>query len=152
MIRVSQHIPTACSLMLATGVLLAGCAAPQPRGTLSQELARITLETRPQDRIEAYRLDGTLVDGLRFDDLAPGNHDLRVRYYFEIPGSAGGAGSLGESRWERCILGVRYAGFDEGQDYIFQAQPMGFRASGSLRSASGEKLAAAQVIRCGPAA
>lgn len=152
MMRTSQRITTACSLMLAAGVLLVGCAAPQPKGPLSEKLARVTLETRPQDRIEAYRLDGQLVSGLHFDDLAPGNHDLRVRYYFEIPGSAGGAGSLGESRWERCILGVRYADFAGGQSYIFQAERKGFRAAGSLRAASGEKLAEAQVIRCGPAA
>ena len=138
--------------LLLNIALLGACAAPQPKGAMTADLARLTLETRPQDRLEAYRLDGELVDGLRFDDLTPGSHDVRVRYYFEIPGSAGGTGLLGESRWERCILGVRYDSFTRGERYTFEAAPRGFRATGWLRSANGGKLADAQVIRCGPAA
>lgn len=139
----------ALTSVLAAALMLSACAAPQPKGQLADARARVTLETRPQDRIEAYRLDGELVDGLRFPDLTPGSHDIRVRHHYEIPGAASG-GELGESRWERCIIGVRYADFTGGERYIFEAGRMGFRSVGWLRSADGEKLADAQIIRCGP--
>lgn len=144
-----QWFAAVCGV-LTIATILVGCATPQPRGELSAELVRVTLETRPQDRIEAYRRDGQLVDGLRFDDLTPGAHDLRIRHHFENIGSAGGTGLLGEPQWERCILGVRYANFAAGEQYIFAAERRGWRSVGWLRSASGETLAEAQVIRCGP--
>jgi hypothetical protein len=140
------------SLLLAATLTLAGaCAAPQPKGALADNSARVTLETRVRDRVEAYRLDGELAGGLRFDDLTPGAHTLQVRHHFEMPGSAGGAGMLGEPQWERCIVGVRYADFAAGERYTFEVQRRGFRSVGWLRSEGGEKLADAEVIRCGPA-
>jgi hypothetical protein len=140
------------SLLLAAAVTLLGaCAAPQPRGKLAEEQARVVLETRVRDRVEAYRLDGELVDGLRFNDLIPGSHDLRVRHHFEMPGSAGGAGLLGEPQWDRCIVAVRYNDFAGGEQYVFEVERRGFRSVGWLRSKSGKKLAEAEVIRCGPA-
>jgi len=142
---------SAAITMLMTMALVGACSAPQPRGPLADERARVILETRPQDRIEAYRLDGELADGLRFDDLAPGAHDLRVRHHFERPGSAAASGLLGEAQWERCILGVRYADFIGGQRYTFEVERRGLRSIGWLRGASGERLADAKVIRCGPA-
>lgn len=147
-----RSVAVSSMLLTAAMLLLGACAAPQPKGALADGRARVSLQTRVQDRIEAYRLDGELVDGLRFDDLTPGPHALQVRHRFEMPGSAGGAGVLGEPQWGRCILGVRYADFVGGQRYTFEAERRGFRSVGWLRSQSGEKLADAEVIRCGPAA
>lgn len=147
----SVHPRVTVSGALAVSLLLGACATPQPRGELSEGLARVDLETRPRDRIEAYRLDGDLANGLRFKDLTPGAHDLRIRHYFETTGASGGGGLLGEPQWERCILGVRYTDFASGERYTFEAERRGLRSAGWLRSASGEKLADAQVIRCGPA-
>ena len=58
---------------------------------------------------------------------------------------------LGEPQWERCIVGVRYANFVAGERYTFEVQRRSFRSVGWLRSEGGEKLADAEVIRCGPA-
>lgn len=135
--------------VLAAALLLGACVTAPPRASLSPELARVTLETRPQDRVEAYRLDGNLVDGLRFDDLTPGAHELRIRHHFETMGSASG-GLLGEPQWERCILAVRYGGFRGSEHYTLETERRGFRSVGWLNSSQGEKLADARVIRCGP--
>lgn len=140
----------ASMLLSAAAMLLGACAASQPKGTLAEERARVVLDTRVRDRVEAYRLDGELVDGLRFPDLAAGAHELRVRHHFEMPGSAGGAGVTSEPRWERCIIGVRYDDFTGGETYTFEVERRGFRSVGWLRSSGGEKLADAEVIRCGP--
>lgn len=137
--------------LLTASVLLGACSTSSPKGEMSTDQARVSLETRVKDRVEAYRLDGDLADGLRFDDLTPGAHTLQVRHHFEMPGSAGGAGMLGEPQWERCIVGVRYANFAAGERYTFEVQRRGFRSVGWLRSEGGEKLADAEVIRCGPA-
>jgi hypothetical protein len=138
-------------VLLAASVLLGACSTSSPKREMSTGQARVSLETLVSDRIEAYRLDSELVDGLRFDDLTPGTHTLQVRHHFEMPGSTGGAGMLGEPQWERCIVGVRYANFTAGGRYTFEVQRRGFRSVGWLRSEGGEKLADAEVIRCGPA-
>lgn len=147
--RRSNQRRCAVTGVLAAALSLGACVYAPTRAPLSPELARVTLETRPQDRTEAYRLDGQLVDGLHFDDLTPGAHELRIRHHFETMGSASG-GLLGEPQWERCILAVRYAAFRGGEYYTLETERRGLRSVGWLNSAQGEKLADARIIRCGP--
>lgn len=119
---------------------------------LAENQARISLETRPADQLSAYRLNGELVRGLRFPDLSPGEHSLQVRLRYERPGS-GQTGSLfGDPQWRTCILGLEYKDFRGGGEYRLYAEQRGQRSIGWLESADGERLARAEIIRCGPAA
>lgn len=136
--------------LLVTGLLTLGCAAPAPT-PLADDQARLELGTqRPGDRISAYRLDGELVPGLRFPDLAPGRHTVQVRFRYEVPGSAGGAGLLGEPQFRSCILGIDYADFSAGSSYRFVADRRGIRPTGWLASSANQRLSRASIIRCGP--
>lgn len=138
-------------LLITTVTLLGACSTQQSRGMMTDERAQIALETGVSDRAEAYRLDGGLVDGLRFPDLTPGSHELRVRHHFEMPGPGGSGKLTADPQWERCIIGVRYDDFAAGEKYVFEIERRGFHSFGWLRSEGGEKLADAKVIRCGPA-
>ncbi|UAW99234.1 hypothetical protein KEM63_04490 [Halopseudomonas nanhaiensis] len=130
-------------------LLMAGCAQ-QPSEPVAEGNARIEFDTAPMDQLSAYRLDGELVDGIRFPDLTPGSHELQVRFRYEMPGGAGGGGTMGEPQYRTCILGVAYDNFAAGETYVFSAQRLGWQSVGSLRGSSSEKLASAQTIRCSP--
>ena len=136
------------TLALCT-LAIAGCAQ-QPREPLSAGNARIEFDTAPMDQLSAYRLNGELVDGIRFPDLAPGSHELQARFRYEMPGGAGGGGTMGEPQYRTCILGLSYDDFRPGETYVFSAQRLGWQSVGSLRSSDSEKLASAQTIRCSP--
>lgn len=136
--------------LLTLALAIIGCAAPA-LAPLSDKQARLELSTqRPADRISAYRLDGELVRGLRFPDLNPGKHDVQVRFRYEVSGAAGSPGMLGEPQFRTCILGIDYADFSAGEAYRFIADRRGIRPAGWLESADNQRLAQANIIRCGP--
>ena len=136
-------------LCLPLTALLSACAvAPLP--PLDDTHARVGLKTEAANRVQASRLDGEPVGGLQFPDLTPGEHRLEVRLFFEVPGGGGdvsGSFSTGE---RRCILAVEYADFAAGQHYQFHASRRGWGPVGWLLDASGNKLATAREVRCGP--
>ena len=136
-------------LLAVCALTIAGCAQ-QPQAPLTDDRARVEFDTAPMDQLSAYRLDGELVDGIRFPDLHPGAHELQVRFRYEMPGGAGGGGSMGEPQYRTCILGLSYDGFQPGETYVFSAQRLGWQSVGSLKGNRGEKLARARTIRCSP--
>ncbi|MEH6499879.1 MAG: hypothetical protein V7751_10870 [Pseudoalteromonas distincta] len=144
--------------VLIAALMTLGCATntntvKPPTAPPSQEQARVELGTqRPADRISAYRLDGELVRGLRFPDLEAGAHNVQVRFHYEVPGSAGGTGMPGEAQMRTCILGIEYADFSPGVTYRFVADRLGIRPVGWLESADSQRLASAEILRCGPGA
>lgn len=146
-----MHFNLARALALTIAAILTGCTTHTTE-PLAENQARISLETRPADQLSAYRLNGELVRGLRFPDLSPGEHSLQVRFRYERPGS-GQAGSLfGDPQWRTCILGLEYNDFRGGAEYRLYAEQRGQRSIGWLESVDGERLARAEIIRCGPAA
>lgn len=128
------------------GLLLGACAAPVPPADPGQ--ARISLRAAPADVLSAQRLDGQrLADG-RYVDVAPGTHELQLRYQYD---SRQGSGLFGEPRRVTCELRLRYAHFQAGRDYRFEARPLSLKAQGWLYDQDGtEPLARAEVVRCGP--
>lgn len=147
-----MRFPALLTLTLLATAVTSGCAAPS-QTPLAQNQARVELSTqRPSDRISAYRLDGDLVRALRFPDLEPGRHELQVRFHYEVPGSASSTGQMGEAQWRSCILGISHAEFTAGSQYRVVADRRGLRPAAWLETADGQRLANAEVVRCGPGA
>ncbi len=136
-------------LIALCAFITAGCAQ-QPQAPLPDDRVRVEFDTAPMDQLNAYRLDGELVDGIHFPDLRPGAHELQVRFRYETPGGAGGGGPMGEPQYRTCILGLTYDQFQAGETYVFSAERLGWQSVGSLKSSRGEKLASARTIRCAP--
>ncbi|QIB52820.1 hypothetical protein [Pseudomonas sp. OIL-1] len=131
-------------------LLLAGCVS-QPHEPVPPNVVRINLDTmRPGDHLSAYRLDGELVQGLRFDDIPPGEHELQVRYRYESSARASASGLLGDIQRRSCILAVYYDGFEAGYEYRLVANQLGWSTVGWLEGPGGESLVSARVLRCGP--
>lgn len=134
------------SILLPLLTLLVSCAQPLPPSP--GELARVLLDSGSRADMRAYRLDGELVRQLRFPDLPAGEHDIQVRYQFEVPGTMGGLGQISEPHRRSCILGLRWD-FAPGQHYQLTAYRLGWQPVGWLETATGERLVRARVIRCG---
>ncbi|HDZ55795.1 MAG TPA: hypothetical protein ENI17_04230 [Pseudomonas xinjiangensis] len=140
------------SLLLFASMVAVGCAH-RPTPPLSDDMARVTLDTiSPTDELSAYRLDGELVDGLQFPDIDPGPHEVRVRFRYEAPGRVSAGGLATEVQRRSCIMAVNFDGFAAGEEYRLVANRLGWTSVGWLESAAGDKLASAEVIRCGPGA
>lgn len=133
---------------LLTAALLLGACAQTPLPPLTGDQARVELDGDVGSTVRAYRLDGTPQRHLRFDDLSAGPHELQVRYEFEIPtgGSVQGVFSSGR---RTCIMAVSHA-FEGGQHYRFALARRGWRPAGWLYDQSGNLLARASEVRCGP--
>ena len=131
-------------------LLLTGCVS-QPHEPVPPDVVRINLDTmRPGDHLSAYRLDGELVRGLQFDDIPPGEHELQVRFRYESSNRGYASGMLGDIQRRSCILSVYYDGFEAGYEYRLVVNQLGWSTVGWLEAPSGESLASARVLRCGP--
>lgn len=128
--------------------LLTSACAQTPLPPLADNQARVELDGDVGSTVRAYRLDGAPQRHLRFDDLSAGRHALEVRYEFEIPtgGSVQGVFSSGR---RTCIMAVSHA-FEGGQHYRFALARRGWRPAGWLYDHSGNLLARASEVRCGP--
>jgi len=126
-------------LLLAASVV-AGCQTPMPAA--NPQMAWVDFSTPfPNDRLlMAERLDKQrLVDG-RFFEVAPGNHELIVRFDFEVPGSGGSSMMDGPS--ERiCYLTINYDHFEAGQRYVLEGRSIAFTPEARLYNAKREIVA-----------
>ncbi|MEL0167688.1 MAG: hypothetical protein VW877_06115 [Pseudomonadaceae bacterium] len=133
--------------LLMAALLLSACAQT-PLPPLAGNQARVELDGDVGSTVRAHRLDGTPQRHLRFDDLNAGPHELQVRYEFEVPtgGSAQGVFSSGR---RTCIMAVSHA-FQGAKHYRFELARRGWRPAGWLYDQSGNLLARASEVRCGP--
>ena len=129
-------------------LLLAGCASPLPAADPQQ--AWVDLRPLPGQVLMADELDRRDLRDGRYFQMAPGAHELLLRYQFERPGSGGLSDPGGGPVWITCQLRITYEHFAAGQRYQIDARPIsGYRAQAWLRDAQGQVLARAQVLRCG---
>ena len=131
--------------LLAALALLGACAGPLPAPDPQQ--AWIELRTEPGELLMAERTDDVRLDDGRYFQVSPGAHRLQVRFSFEVP--SGGFGPDSGPAWRTCILAVDYAGFAAGARYRLEARRIAHRAMGRLLDADGQRLARAEVLRCG---
>lgn len=131
--------------LLLSLLALGACAGPLPAHDPQQ--AWVELQVRAGYTLMAHRLDGTPSRDGRYFQLAPGTHELQLRFQFEVPGGAGETGR--EPRLTTCLLRLDYDGFAAGQRYRIEARPLQYRAQAWLYGEDRQILARAEVLRCG---
>jgi hypothetical protein len=134
----------ALALLLLSGMLVA-CAGPLP--PRDPQLAWIDLHAAAGHTLMADRLDGERVNDGRYFQVAPGAHDLQLRFQYEVNG--GGAEEPSEPRLITCLVRIRYDGFAAGQRYRVEARPLAMRAQAWLYDGQRQLLAGGKVLRCG---
>lgn len=132
-------------LMLSSlPVLLAGCSL-LPRHDPGQ--AWVDLDSAENEQLQALQVDEKPLDDDRFFQVSPGQHELQVRFQFEVDPS--NIGPQSEALARTCLLTIDYADFAAGGLYRLEADSFGFRPLVQLVDAQGRKLARGREGRCG---
>ena len=121
------------------------CASPLPPADPQQ--AWVELYASPGYTLMAHKLDDQQTRDGRYFQVAPGAHELQVRFQFEVTGGGGGEFSS-EPIEMTCHLRLRYDGFVAGQRYRIEARPLQYKAQGWLYGEGRQVLARADVLRC----
>ncbi|MBC9252951.1 hypothetical protein A9179_22040 [Pseudomonas alcaligenes] len=132
-------------LLSCLPVLLTGCALLPPRHDPNQ--AWIELHSSADEQLQALQVDEKPLDDDRFFQVSPGQHELQVRFQFEVDPS--NIGPQSEARARTCLLTIAYADFAAGGTYRLEADSRGFRPRVQLYDARGQQLARAREGRCG---
>ncbi|CAG8863511.1 hypothetical protein PS627_00449 [Pseudomonas fluorescens] len=137
------------ALLLAAS-MVAGCQTPIP--TADPQKAWVELSTPfPNDRLLlAERLDKQrLADG-RFFEVTPGNHELIVRFDYDVSGGGGGLSMMGGSSTRTCFLTVHYDHFESGQRYVLEGRSMALTPEARLYNGKREIVAQVSEFYCLP--
>lgn len=110
--------------------------------------AWIDLETQTGKLVMAERLDKQRLTDGRYFQVAPGSHELMVRFDFEV--FVGGMGMFSDPQERLCYLTLDYADFQPGQRYRLQARSLGFNAYARLYNAEGNVVAEERLVNCLP--
>lgn len=134
-------------LLLAVGVV-AGCQTPLP--PVDPQMAWVDFSTpTPGGKVlMAERLDNVRLRDGRFFQVAPGSHELTVRFDFEIFGGSQGLDTDPQERL--CYMTVRYDHFEAGQRYRLEARSLAFTPSARLINRQGQIVAEERQINCVP--
>lgn len=100
------------------------------------------------DVLMAEGLDGAPWPDGRYFQVAPGAHQLELRYTYEIRNR--GINGLLESNQRTCYLRLDYPAFAAGQRYRVRARELALRARVWLTDGAGRKLAEAGDGFCTP--
>ncbi|MBK5532244.1 hypothetical protein JFT91_06415 [Pseudomonas sp. TH08] len=133
------------TLLLAAS-LVAGCQSPLPSADPGKAWVDFAMPAPGGKVLMAERLDNVRLEDGRFFQVAPGSHELRVRFDFEV---FGGGGSLMNGPVERlCYLYIRYDHFEAGQRYVLEGRSLAFTPSARLYNAKREIVAEDHDYNC----
>lgn len=119
------------TMLVASAVLaLTGCAGLPPA---DPNQAWVDLAPGADDTLHALEVDERAWADTRYFEVAPGSHELTVRYQFPVAPS--NIGPVDEPLWRDCQLNVRFKDFNAGQRYELQAGSIGFRPWAKLYDA-----------------
>jgi hypothetical protein len=132
-------------LLLAVGVI-AGCQTPLPPVDPQMAWVDFSTPTPGGKLLMAERLDNVRLNDGRFFQVAPGGHELRVRFDFEV---FGGGGALMTGPVERlCYLYILYDHFEAGQRYTLEGRSLAFTPSARLYNSKREIVAEDHDFNC----
>lgn len=133
--------------VLAGALAMSGCVTPVPPA--DPHMAWIDLRMVDGGKVlMAERLDDVRLEDGRFFQVAPGAHELMVRFDFEVYGGGGG-GNFDFSSSERlCYLTLRYDGFKPGERYRIEARSLGLQPMARLYDSHRQKLAEDSEVHC----
>lgn len=134
-------------VLLLVASVIAGCQAPMP--VADPQKAWVDFSTPfPNDRLLlAERLDKQRLRDGRFFEVAPGSHELIVRFDFEVAGG-GSMSMMGGPSTRVCYLTLHYAHFEAGQRYLLEGRWMAFTPEARLFNAKHEVVAQASEYYC----
>lgn len=110
-------------LLLTTGLLALGGCASLPAPDPAQ--AWIDLSPHRDTTLRALEVDEKAANDPRYFEVAPGSHELTVRYQFAVQPT--NIGPDAEPLWRDCQLSLTFKDFSAGQRYQLQAGNIGFR-------------------------
>lgn len=134
-------------LLLAAG-LIAGCQTPLPPVDPQMAWVDFAMPTPGGKVLMAERLDNQRLRDGRFFQVAPGAHELTVRFDFEIFG--GGQGMDTDPQERLCYMTIPYEHFEAGQRYRLEARSLAFTPSARLINREGRIVAEERQINCVP--
>ncbi|MDD1961369.1 MAG: hypothetical protein WCC62_13320 [Pseudomonas capeferrum] len=106
----------------STLMLLSACSTlPDP----DPNQAWVDLTPLDETSLHAVQVDERDWADTRYFEVAPGSHELTVRYQFPVTPS--NIGPVNEPLWRDCQLNLTFKDFSAGQRYQLQAGSIGFR-------------------------
>lgn len=136
------------TLLLLTVSSLAACASPLPDVDPNMAWVDFAMPTPGGKVLMAERLDKQPQRDGRFFQVAPGSHELTVRFDFEVFG--GGLAMNTDPQERLCYMTLRYDHFEAGQRYRLEARSLSFTPSARLYNAKRQIVAEERQINCVP--
>ncbi|UVJ44086.1 hypothetical protein NVV94_00195 [Pseudomonas sp. LS1212] len=129
-------------LIMLTLSTLGACASPLP--PVDPQQAWVDMFTITGKLVMADRLDGKRLNDGRYFQVPPGQHELIVRFDFEVP-----SGAFNTDPVERtCYLTVRYDSFQAGQRYRLEARAIAMQPNAWLYDSERRVVAEERNVRC----
>jgi hypothetical protein len=134
--------------LLLAATVVAGCQSPLPAADPQMAWIDFAMPTPGGKVLMDERLDNQRMRDGRFFQVAPGSHELTVRFDFEIFG--GGQGMDTDPQERLCYMTLRYDHFEAGQRYRLEARSLAFTPSARLIDRNGQLVAEERQINCVP--
>lgn len=134
-----RAVLTAISLLA-----LSGCSLLMPRPDPNR--AWIDLDTNGQSDLAALTVDDKEWSSSRYFEVDPGQHELRVRFQFQV--EPVDIGPVDEALWRDCQMTVKYKEFAAGQRYRLETGSIGFRPWAKLYDAQSNEIARGRERGC----
>lgn len=135
-------------LLPVTALFLSACAStPIPPVDPHQAWIDFATPTPGAKLVMAQRLDGKNLNDGRFFQVPPGNHELMVRFDFEVNTGAG-FGGLDQTHDRTCFMTLQYDNFQAGQRYVLEGRSLAFTPNIRLYNAARQLLAEERSVNC----
>jgi len=130
---------------LIVSLLMISACTHQPVPAQDPAKAWVELFTRTGKLVMAEQLDGVRLSDGRYFQLAPGGHDLMVRFDYDVTQPLL---PMGQPIERICYITLRYQSFQAGQRYRLEARSLGLSTLAMLYDPQGVKVATARDVNC----
>lgn len=135
-------------LLPVAAVFFSACTStPIPPVDPQQAWVDFATPTPNAKLVMAQRLDGKNLNDGRFFQVPPGQHELMVRFDFEVP-TGGSLNGFGQTTDRTCFITLEYAHFEAGQRYRLEGRSLGYTPNIRLYNAARQLLAEERSVNC----